>query len=159
MSKLRIPSAFTAAMLGVFVLVALGIASIAGAEPVGPIDGSAYRLPAGDASRLSDLRFDPAPVDRAIPKAQAISVASARYDITRLGGKTVDAYLERITAPVTDPLGAPLSERAVWIVRVGGLALPGEGLAGGSAPDHTLTVLYVFVDGNSGDFIYAEWQE
>ena len=131
-----------------------------GGEP-GPIDGTAYAVPAADQSRLADLQFSSVPPATAIPESVAIQVAKTHYDPARLGAKTVEAYLATVTETAADRVGQPLRDRPIWIVKMAGFSVAGESVlnAGLNRKVHFLTVLYVVLDAETGDFLYGEWQE
>lgn len=131
------------------------------ASAVGPVDASSYRLPAEDRARLADLQFGNPPTS-AITADAARGIAAREYDPEALGATSIDAFLETLTVPGMAHSDAPIAGRGVWIIRLAGLSQeqPGPITADGvPAPGHILHRAYIFIDADSGEFLFAEWQE
>lgn len=153
------------ALLVAGVLVSGTIAMLVLTGPAGaiarPIDAAPYRLPADDRTVLSDVTFGDPPTI-ALDAETAEDLATAQYDPVALGATSVDFYLERITVPGTALSPDPIRDRGAWIMRLGGMTQeqPGPVTADGvTAPGHVLQSAYVFIDAETGEFLFAEWHE
>lgn len=150
------------AIILIFALVALSVLVLARANAAsGPIGGFEHRLPSEDVQRLSDVLLGSPPTAVAITEAGALQAAAEHYDAEKLGASSVDAFLETITVLGTMRGPEPLQGRPAWIIRLAGMSQQHGGpfTADGPATVHVLTVAYVFIDAESGDFMFTEWQE
>lgn len=152
-------------------LVLVGIAAVVGVgiylvgllpEDVVPVlvDETATPVPDSDMARLDNIEFSSDLPRTAIPEAAAIDAATSDFDPEDLGASRVDAYLATITVASTAQALTPITDRDVWIVKLSGMSVPrpsSEPGDDGSVP--TYTTLYVFVDAQTGDVLFAEWYE
>jgi hypothetical protein len=152
-------------------IVLVGIAAVVGAgiylvglvpEDVVPVsvDETMAPVPDADMARLDSIEFDADLPRTAIPEAAATDAATSDFDPGELGASRVDAYLATITVASTEQALTPITDSDVWIVKLSGMAVPRPGSPpgeDGSVP--TYSTVYVFLDAQTGDVLFAEWYE
>jgi len=118
------------------------------------------RLPAEDVQRLADIMTVESPKVAVVSQPEALATLALHYRTAFLGAR-VDPYLETVTLTGTLGTNRPITDQPVWIVRLAGFTIEGEGLAGAQHESDTpasLHTAYVFVDATTGEFIMTVWQ-
>lgn len=125
------------------------------------IDASRYRLPVQDIGDLGDVTLG-VPPTVAISQDAALAAANVQYDAKALGATDVQAFLETVTVGGTLATADPIRDRAVWIVRMSGMAQVQGGPMtedGTPAAGHVLHTAYIVVDAVTGAVLMAVWVE
>lgn len=148
-------------MLAAAAIGSLSLGYLKASAVVQPMDPSSFRLPAADLGALGDVSIGTPPA-AALPPQTALAAAAAEYDPKALGANETRAFLETISVRGTFGGDVPIVMRAVWIVRMTGMAIEQGGPVkedGTPAEGHTLHTAYVFIDALTGQFLMTVWSE